>query len=634
MSFTLQEFQKRIPLANTPEQKIELIHQFAWSSDDLYPNDLFLKEHHELLNEAFELSIQTNNRKGIAYGYVNKAYFILDVNEESKKIELLKMGLAIFREMNDEEGIVKTLNMMSSTIWMLGKYDEAMEYGYNVLRYSEELNNPEYLGWSNFGLGIIHYDLKDYAASENYFKKAHSFFTKGKHTVHSISRCKGELGKIMIATKRFDEAMEYILSSLEGYRQVHNIIGESRGLNDLGVMLKIQGKYAEAETSLKASLKLREESKYSPGIITTSFELGGLYLKKKEYNTALGYLHYSLEIAETNKSRPKIFQIHETLSEVYKQTDELAKALEHKEKFFALKMEIAGEQAINKLQHLQMQFATEKSEKEMEIHRLKNVELKKAYEEIEEKNKNILDSINYAKRIQQAILPSNEEIKTILPDSFVLYKPKDIVSGDFYWVAKKENKIVVAAVDCTGHGIPGAFMSMIGNTLLNAIVNEKNITAPHEILFHLREGIIKSLKQTGIEGENQDGMDISIYSLNNLKLEYSGANNPLWIFNNNQIKEIKADKQPIGIFYGTPKPFTNHSVEIEKGDSIYIFTDGYADQFNEKAEKLKKSGFKEFLFTIQQQSMSEQKLALNDFIEKWRGAHEQVDDILVMGVKA
>jgi serine phosphatase RsbU (regulator of sigma subunit) len=201
---------------------------------------------------------------------------------------------------------------------------------------------------------------------------------------------------------------------------------------------------------------------------------------------------------------------------------------------------------------------------------------------IEEKNKDILDSINYAKRIQQALLPDDESVRRILPDSFLLFQPKDIVSGDFYWVAGNSEESIVAVADSTGHGVPGAFMSMIGHAFLNEIVMERGITEPAEILNLLRKKIIQALKQND-SSESRDGMDITIISLKKsgeaFDLQFAGANNPLWIWAGGILKEVKGDKQPVSVWRGKPNPFTNHSFSLEKGTLLYLFTDGYADQF-------------------------------------------------------
>ena len=278
-----------------------------------------------------------------------------------------------------------------------------------------------------------------------------------------------------------------------------------------------------------------------------------------------------------------------------------------------------------------------------------NKELEIKNEIIEEKNKDIRDSINYAQGIQQAILPDRDELQKVLPESFVLFQPKDIVSGDFYWFEIKKDSILIAAADCTGHGVPGALMSMIGNTFLHEIVNEKNISKASEILEILRERIIKTMKKRSDGAESKDGMDIALISLKlkieNLKLEnaeqkipkleYAGAFNPLWIIRDKKLIEIKADKFPVGAHISRSlENFTNNEIELQKGDAIYIFTDGYADQFGGPAgKKFKYKQLLELLLSIQDKGMEEQKNILNITIEKWKGALEQVDDICVIGVR-
>ncbi len=254
---------------------------------------------------------------------------------------------------------------------------------------------------------------------------------------------------------------------------------------------------------------------------------------------------------------------------------------------------------------------------------------------VEEKNKEITDSINYAKRIQSALIPSEKNFNSHFKESFVLFKPKDIVSGDFYWILKKENKLFYATVDCTGHGVPGGFMTMLGLTFLDEIIEVKNQIHPEEILNRLRDKIINTLKQTATAGENKDGMDITVCCLDkeNKTLTYSSANNSLYILRNGILNEYKGDKQPCG-FYPDPKPFTATEIKLESGDCVYTYTDGYADQFGGKSgKKFKYKQFKEMLVANHQYSFAEQKEKLNASIENWRGNLVQVDDILVIGVK-
>lgn len=254
---------------------------------------------------------------------------------------------------------------------------------------------------------------------------------------------------------------------------------------------------------------------------------------------------------------------------------------------------------------------------------------------IEEKNKDITDSINYAKRIQEAILPEQSLLNKLFIDSFVLFKPKDIVSGDFYWFAEHNGRKIIALADCTGHGVPGALMSMIGSNILNKLVLENGITQPDLILNELNEEVRTALKQKESASETRDGMDITIISVADEQLQYAGAHRPLYIIRNSELKEIKADKFSIGgIQQEEKRVFTNHILTLQKNDKLYLSSDGFADQFGGiNGKKLMTKTFKALLINIQNQNMSDQKEFLNTTIENWKGSREQVDDILVIGIK-
>ncbi|MCB9360990.1 MAG: SpoIIE family protein phosphatase [Flavobacteriales bacterium] len=263
----------------------------------------------------------------------------------------------------------------------------------------------------------------------------------------------------------------------------------------------------------------------------------------------------------------------------------------------------------------------------------KEVELQKEITEL--KHYEIQSSINYARRIQSAILPSTKIIKQFLPESFVLYKPKDIVAGDFYWMENKDNKILIAAADCTGHGVPGAMVSVVCNNALNRSVREYGLTNPGDILNKSREIVIAEFEKS--EEEVKDGMDIALCSLKqedgNWELQYAGANNPLWIIRDNELIETKANKQPIGSFRSS-QDFTSHTFNLKPNDTVYIFSDGYADQFGgEKGKKFKAKAFKELLLSIVSKTMDEQKIILDNAFEAWKGDLEQIDDVCVIGFK-
>ncbi|MCC7331242.1 MAG: SpoIIE family protein phosphatase [Flavobacteriales bacterium] len=260
---------------------------------------------------------------------------------------------------------------------------------------------------------------------------------------------------------------------------------------------------------------------------------------------------------------------------------------------------------------------------------------KKSEDKLKDVLKDITDSINYAKRIQNAILPPQRLVKEYLPQSFILYQPKDVVAGDFYWMEYKNDKLLFAACDCTGHGVPGAMVSVICVNGLNRSVREYNLTEPGKILDKTRDIVITEFEKS--DEDVKDGMDISLCCLDfkSNTISWAGANNPLWIIRkgSTQIEEIKANKQPIGKTE-TPQPFTTHSIEFNEGDTLYIFTDGYQDQFGgEKGKKFKAAQLKELLLSIQQENMENQRKIIAKTFDQWKGNLEQVDDVCIIGVR-
>jgi len=304
--------------------------------------------------------------------------------------------------------------------------------------------------------------------------------------------------------------------------------------------------------------------------------------------------------------------------------------------FYTLSILIAVLGVYSFINYRTAQLAKEKKVLEEKVTE-RTAELKDANEKLSVAFTDIKDSINYAKKIQEAILPLEEEIKKALPQSLVLFKPRDVVSGDFYWFNKKDEKIYIAAVDCTGHGVPGAFMSMIGSSLLNEIVSKKGQHDAASILKKLHQGVRKSLKQDRDTYESKDGMDLalSVIDTTTNTLQYAGAKRPLFVFKDNQFEEIKADKQSIGgVQIEDTFEFTNHNYRLQKGDTFYMFTDGYVDQFGgENSKKFSTKRLRELLADIQPLPMKEQYVKLDETIEKWRRDNEQVDDILIIGIR-
>ncbi len=317
---------------------------------------------------------------------------------------------------------------------------------------------------------------------------------------------------------------------------------------------------------------------------------------------------------------------------------------------FALYIQVQAKKRANLLlteKNAQIQEQNEEIALQAELLHVKNVQLQDSHEEVSAQaeqlehankelhfqNEQITQSIHYASRIQNAMLPQKELLDEVLPENMIFFQPRDIVSGDFYWFRKFENRVFLAAVDCTGHGVPGAFMSMLGISFLDNIVRKNNNIKPNEILETLRRKIKRTLNQTGKEYENTDGMDISLCVLDtdSNTIQFAGAHNPLYLVRNNELHIYKADKQPVGIFF-REIDFTNNEINVQKGDCIYLFSDGYIDQFGgENNKRFKSKNFNDLLLAVHQKPMEEQKNILKETINNWKRNFNQTDDILVMG---
>ena len=293
-----------------------------------------------------------------------------------------------------------------------------------------------------------------------------------------------------------------------------------------------------------------------------------------------------------------------------------------------------------KLKQRQKELETEVAHATLEI-RTQKEEVEKQHDQLFAQKLKIDESINYAKNIQNSILIPEKDLKQVIPDLFIFYQPRDNVSGDFYWFSKVKDIVVVAAIDCTGHGVPGAFMSMIGNTLLNDIVNGMNILKPSQILKYLNRGIKEDLRQDHSGTHAQDGMDLALCTINldSRTLQYSGAKNPLYLIRNQQLEVIRADPWSIGgrfKRYGIDKEieFTNHVMSLDQPVAIYMFSDGYMDQFGgEEGEKFSMDCFKKLLIENSEKPMEEQKNILDRTMKNWQKGQRQIDDMLVIGMR-
>ncbi len=347
----------------------------------------------------------------------------------------------------------------------------------------------------------------------------------------------------------------------------------------------------------------------------------------KNQNIEIQQRNEELEAA-FKKSSIQHIQLQKALNQNETQRKSLEEALEEiQSKNDTLKVQ--NDEIIAQRDHIEQQHEEIQSQRDMAL---------KQRDKIVEQQQEITDNILYSSRIQSALLPPKDLMKQLLPEHFVLNKPKDVVSGDFYWISQNRNKTIVTVGDCTGHGISGAMMSMLGTAFLNEIVNKNDITNSAQILEQLRERVISSLHQeisNNLE-YSRDGMDISVCIIDIVDntLEYSGANNPLYIFRKNELIELKPDKMPIGIHEFYSEPFSSQKIEVKTDDIIFLFTDGFADQFGGKyGKKLKYNRFKNILHQINKKPFTDRKKLLEQEFDLWRGNHEQIDDVMVLGFK-
>lgn len=592
--------------------------------------------------KAMKIREELNDTPGVATVYNNIGAVYQSQGSISKAIEYHFKGLKMQELLGDKEGLARAYHNLALIYKGQNEVEKALEYNLLSLKIREEIGDKDGMGTSLNNIGVI-YGNKE----EN--EKALDYYLRSLKIREELNDKKGlgptysNLGNLFLKQDKPDSAMAYLNKALLVAEEMHDLQNKGFVLTNIARIFTRKGETAKAiECDLKA-LEIGKVLGHAEIIMRSSLSLANDYKRIKQFEKSLAHFEAyammkdSMNNLETKKASMKAEMQHdfEQKEEKAKAEQEIKDAKANQEK----ELRKAREFWVSVVSGIIFIFLVAMAvflQKRYQAKKKTSEELEAKNLIIEEKNKNITDSINYAKRIQLAIFPRPEEIAHLIPDSFVLYKPKDIVSGDFYWFAKNGDKTFVAAVDCTGHGVPGAFMSMIGNTLLNEIVIEKKVSQPSEILFLLREGIIKSLKQTGAEGESKDGMDIAFCAIDSKTnvLEFSGGNNPLWLFSGSSFVEIKGDKQPIGIYQDISKPFTNHRIQLKPSDRFYLFTDGYADQFGgEKGKKFKYAQLKELLLSLNGKSMNDQKRILEKTVDNWKGNLEQVDDICIVGIR-
>jgi len=584
----------------------------------------------------------------------------------------------------------KALNIIGVSFNNKGNYPKALESYLKALKLFEEIGNKKWIGNCYINIGDIYTNQQDYSKALEYCLKSLKISEElGDKQI--IGYCYTNIGVIYLNQSNSPKALEYFLKSLK----ISEEIGDKRGIgycySCIGAIYQNQSNYPKALEYFLKDLKIWKEIGNKKGIGTCYISLGGIYINLSDYKRAIQYCDSALQITKETGDVNTERNVYQNLATTYSKTGRYKEAYENYVTFKTLTDSVFNADKSKKINDLANNFETEKKDveqakldaialeqkkrqqfviygvagmllivivfsallykrfrltnKQKQIIEIKSKETEEQKNLIEEKQNEIIDSITYAKRLQQAILPADAEIKKYLSESFIYYQPKDIVAGDFYWMEYLDGMTYIAAADSTGHGVPGAMVSVVCSNALNRAVKEFGLRNTGEILDKTRELVIETFEKS--DKNVKDGMDISLMRIemhspvssspatggkNSTKIQWSGANNSLWYFQNSELTEIKANKQPIGK-YNNPVPFTTHSKEFTSSVSFYLFSDGYADQFSRTDKKLMTKKFKEVLLSIQHLPMQEQGKHLEKFHVDWKGNMEQTDDVLVIGLR-
>ncbi|PCI19531.1 hypothetical protein COB64_03645 [Candidatus Wolfebacteria bacterium] len=629
------------------------------------------------------------NSSALASDYREKAVAQFYRSEYDSSLFNLNISLKIFERDSSDVGIASIFNIIGAVQGSKGNNEQSLEYYLKSLKIYENLDDSANSAnlYNNIGEFYRHQDDTEIAL--DYYEKA--ILIKERLAVKnptnkvyqkSLSNTLNNIGIILAGTDKKEEALNYYFQSLEIKRRLEDDKGVSSSYTNIGNIYRRQDAFKEALEYYLLSLSIDRKIDDMEGIGIDLLNIGIVHMQEENFSIALNNFEKSVYIAKQIGNVKLLRETYSNIANIYETMGDIPTAYIYFKLYTEMKDTLLNKESIDKIAEMQTKYESVKKQKEIVILRTENQikteqsrrsqitllgvgailiiviifslmlfsrfqvtkRQKKIIEEqkklVDEKNKDITASIRYAERIQRANLPSKAEIDSLPFEIFVLFKPKAVVSGDFYWLAKKKGKIFLAASDCTGHGVPGALMCQTIIPHLNQTVNEKNIFNPSLILNEVRKGVINSLKLEGSEDEDdeqqKDGMDcvLMMFNIKNKILEWAAAYNPLYLFRDDELYlEVKGDKQPVG-YADALDDFTNHSIDLKSGDCIYAFSDGYTDQFGgPRNKKFMPKRFKQLLLDIHHKTMEEQKKILDTTIVRWMDGVEQIDDILVMGIR-
>lgn len=610
----------------------------------------YLQAKYDMALATFNASLRTQEGMKDTVGIPNTLNYIASVhfflsNYEKALGSYLK-SLELYKRADNKAGMAQAYNNLGIIYSALNNEDKAIENYTSSLQLANEMGARDLVTTAYNNLGTVFQKRKNYPKALEYFTKSLNLSRELKLT-EGIALNLERIGQVMQEQNKLPEALSKYEEALSIQEKAGQVYSTANILMSMGSVLNKLGRFTDAANCYDRSLKIAQEIKAKNLIADVSFNYAGLLKNNKDYKRAYFFMTQYSSIRdsilsdEKNKSMAEMQTRFDTdakekeivLLTKNKDIEEL-KLGEQKENIEKQRVTIYAS-GISIMLALALAFFGYRSYAEKKktniILEEKNHAISKQKEVLETKNALITNSIIYAKSIQDVILPPDEIIKKQLPDSFILFKPKDVVSGDFYWINTGDS-IYIAAIDCVGHGVPGGFMALHAYNLMERIAKENKNASPNLILDQLNKQVIESLHQNNDHTSVKHGMDLALLKIKGNKIEYSGARNPLLIVDPaKEIKEIKADKMFVGGALGN---FTNNVLEVEKGSMLYVFTDGYADQKGgQENKKFFISVLKELLVSVSNKNTEEQKAILDKTFEEWKGKNEQMDDVLIIGIR-
>src|ERR1035437_1840645 len=598
----------------------------------------------------------------------------IDIGSYDSSFAFANNALKLSPQLNPpyKKGIATTYNNLGVVYMQQADYPKALEYYFKGLKMAEDLGDKNKIASCLGNIGIIYNKQADHTKALEYYFKALKLFEELGNK-NAITAALINIGNVYRSQADYTKALDYYFKGLKIAEEIGHKQWQANALSGIGIVYYEKADYPKALDYYFKSLKMQEELGDKNGIASSLGNIGNLYIQTRKFNEAEEYFKKSLVISYGINALALTRNQEQALSQLYDSTGHTKLAFEHYKKYITARDSIANDEKKKKQMRTEMNYEFEKKEaiikaehdaktKQQKIiiwsvigglllvgvfsvfmfNRWRITQRQKTIIEkqkhivdeqkklVEEKNKDITDSINYAQRIQKALLASNSLLNRNLGEHFVLFKPKDIVSGDFYWATEKDGRFYLAVCDSTGHGVPGAFMSLLNISFLNEAIAEKGIKQPNEVFNHVRQRLIENISTDGAK----DGMDgiLVCFDKSKKEISYAGANNAPMLMNE-ALQELPTDNMPVGL--GEKKDsFTHQTISFQSGNILYLYTDGFADQFGgPKGKKFKYKPLNEKLSAISNQPLAKQKEELEKTFIDWKGNLEQVDDVLVIGIK-